>query len=351
MAVIGTGNKALLVTGALLSIARMEEVCQCEGYQHVVPMRPKRSFLSGKWWQGLQAGSAITAEYETTTIKDFGEAPAKHHHLHHLVSSSAGVDLASVDRLLDELYPPSLLAGRNGLSRTDGYWSYVRQGKEPPAALTYGEFDLHALAQLLETALQVADEESSSSTSSSSSSWRDCVFTDIGSGTGRMVLAAAALHPWRLCRGIELLPGIHNTAVAIAKERDANIMMQQQQQQRAMTTKEAAAAALHQPAAPVELCCGSFNNEANIYFGDSDFIFSFSTCMNGPTMDMMGRAIRRQCRPGTMVVTTDYRLPETDGSDDEPSSRRRLERLREIPTSCQLVGGECTAFLHRVVEE
>jgi hypothetical protein len=330
----------------------MEEVCLCEGYQHVVSMRPKRTLLSRNWRQGLQAGSVMTAEYETTAVKDVGAAPTKHHD--RLVSSSAGVDLAGVDRLLDELYPPSLLAGRNALSRTDGYWSYVRQGKEPPAALTYGEFDLHALAQLLETALQVADEETTAmSSSSSSSSWRDCVFTDIGSGTGRMVLAAAALHPWRLCRGIELLPGLHNTAVAIAKKRDANIIMMQQQ--RAMTTTKAAAAARNQQqaAAPVELCCGSFDDEVNIYFGDSDFIFSFSTCMNGPTMDMMGRAIRRQCRPGTMVVTTDYRLPETDGLDDDEHSsrRRRLELLREIPTACQLVGGECTAFLHRVVEE
>jgi hypothetical protein len=131
--------------------------------------------------------------------------------------------------------------------------------------------------------------------------------------------------------------------------------MMQQQQHRAMTTAKAAAAQQHQQAAaPVELCCGSFDDEVNIYFGDSDFIFSFSTCMNGPTMDMMGRAIRRQCRLGTMVVTTDYRLPETDGLDGNESStprRRRLELLREIPTACQLVGGECTAFLHRVVEE
>ena len=40
------------------------------------------------------------------------------------------------------------------------------------------------------------------------------VFCDIGSGTGRLVVAAAALYPgWILYKGIEILEGIHKVAL------------------------------------------------------------------------------------------------------------------------------------------
>lgn len=43
--------------------------------------------------------------------------------------------------------------------------------------------------------------------------WDGKVFVDIGSGTGRLVFAAAALHShWKKCRGIELLPGLNKAA-------------------------------------------------------------------------------------------------------------------------------------------
>lgn len=43
--------------------------------------------------------------------------------------------------------------------------------------------------------------------------WSGKTFVDIGSGMGRLVFAAAALHPsWKLCRGIEVLQGISNAA-------------------------------------------------------------------------------------------------------------------------------------------
>jgi hypothetical protein len=61
-----------------------------------------------------------------------------------------------------------------------------------------------AVAQLLETVLLVPEE------SSWSSSWCGGANADIGSGTARGV-TAAVLHPWRLCRVIELLPGIYTT--------------------------------------------------------------------------------------------------------------------------------------------
>jgi Histone methylation protein DOT1 len=392
----------------------------CEAY-YMIAMFPDRPGISLRRniRQSSHVGSAVVtaSEYETRTnespshpttmlvekevqkvaaFRTAGAAAAQDHHLPHhdrlVATTSAGVDVANVDHLLNELYPPSQLAGRNALSRTDGYWRYMQQGLAPPASLTYGEFDLYGLAQVLEEAIGIVRSDPSKQFSD----WHDCVFTDLGSGTGRLVLGAAALYSWKLCRGIELLPSLHQTAVAMAQERDATILQNTAAaaaaQHRHLDAAAVGALYNHQPAAAavavgtssafyltgsaVELRCGSFadadDRADTVYFGDSDCIFSFSTCMNGQTMDLMGQAIRNQCRPGTVVITTDYRLPETtsagssssddDDDDDEPpwwldddsspsrKRKRRIRLLKEIPTYCQLVGGECTAFLHQVVE-
>jgi hypothetical protein len=103
------------------------------------------------------------------------------------------------------LYPPTDLEKRNATSRSDGYLPFINNGQEPPKQYTYGEFDLYFFAELLDRALDyhtVCD------------SWNEKVFTDVGSGSGRLVFAAAALHPgWRLCRGVEVLESIHDVAV------------------------------------------------------------------------------------------------------------------------------------------
>jgi hypothetical protein len=64
----------------------------------------------------------------------------------------------------------------------------------------YGEFDVEFFAHVVEHAINLYDGEPQ-------------VFCDLGSGTGRLVLTAAALYPWELVRGVEVLPGIHDTAV------------------------------------------------------------------------------------------------------------------------------------------
>lgn len=71
-------------------------------------------------------------------------------------------------------------------------------GQVDAGDLTYGEFSLDFFCRLLDMC-----------------SPRDGdVFCDVGSGTGRLVLAAAAMMPSTLsvCRGIEILPSLHQAA-------------------------------------------------------------------------------------------------------------------------------------------
>lgn len=289
---------------------------------------------------------------------------------------------------LEGLYPTSGLDQRIALSRKDGYWPFIQKGEDPPQEFVYGEFDIGFFAQVLDHAAMYYPNDKSSpgdGTSSvdgsSSSPWKDKVFCDLGSGTGRLVLAAAALHPWKLCRGIELLDGIHQEATGILKRccgsSSTEGLMQQQQQQQSNTTptffstdsaalsgpagndgSSSSSSALSIPLAPIELKCGSFDDPYEFY-GDANLIFVFSSCMNPPILIKLARSIGRQCQPGCLVLTTEYTLPIGEGvsyidplPDDPnyPSGPYSFELLESITGPNLATGGESTVHIHRVTQ-
>jgi hypothetical protein len=282
--------------------------------------------------------------------------------------SSSGVVLGEVHDRLEQYYPTAQWQQRNAVSRTDGYWPYVQQGRDPPAANTYGEFDFYSFAQLLEVAIQelstsVEDEEDEEKAQA-----MNITFTDIGSGAGRLVLAAAALHPfWRRYRGVELLPGLHAMAQTVHAqwiestrttttttrwneddENDDDENDDDEHNQPPLGANTAGA-----DVDRIEWTCGSFT-DPYFYFGDSQIIFCFSTCMDQSTIDSLGQAIGRQCRPGTVVITTDYRLPTTgeilpvEGDLRVPYGTYEFECVKEMDVWCWLLGGPSKAYVHKV---
>ena len=71
------------------------------------------------------------------------------------------------------------------------------------------KFDFLFFAELLDRAHHHYFNEKGES-----NGWDGKVFVDIGSGTGRLVIGASALHPgFSKCKGIEILKGIHNEAL------------------------------------------------------------------------------------------------------------------------------------------
>ena len=195
---------------------------------------------------------------------------------------------------LSFLYPPEGLSDRNAISRTDGYWKLFSVGEEPPQTLTYGEFDFLFFADLLDKVLSMHGGNASEKT-----------FIDIGSGTGRIVIGAAALRPeLKLCRGLEIFPaGIHdNKAVEslnLCKVGDNAFRLPRSEQMDAST----AAFDL----APIALSCGSSFTDAYEYWGDADVVFVFSTCFTPEMMSNLSHSIGRQCKPGTIIITTEYK--------------------------------------------
>ena len=246
------------------------------------------------------------------------------------VVSRSHVSYSSVLEGVHRLFPPEKLEERTALSRTDGYWPYLRQGKEPPQGLVYGEYDFYFFAELLDrahTMLGTLDGK---------------VFVDIGSGTGRLVLAAAALHPQlRASRGVELLEGIHDQAVEFmegCRTHDGMFVLEGDEPL---------------PMAPLDFVCGSFE-DPNVFFGDADVIFVFSSCLGPSQRDSLAQSIGRQVKPGSLVITTDYMLPLTgdalpmDTHPWAPSGPFEFEFAEKVEGYCWLTGGPSTALIHRV---
>lgn len=330
-----------------------------------------------------------------------------------------------VNEAMEDLYPSKLLDQRIATSRKDGYWPFIREGQDPPSEFVYGEFDLNFFFQVLQTAakeLLVFRSGDATDSAWRSSMFHDWVFTDLGSGTGRLVLAAGGLYPLKLCRGIELLPGLHEQALqklelcsaddgdsslgrkAYYDEKNGNsrsssrnweirdemfaptesglwlagettggtISCQEQKEESAKSDNMEedhgnSASTLgtyslrHRstqsriPLAPIEFHCGSFTDPYQ-YFGDSNILFCFSSCLPPSTRLDLARAIGRQCQKGTIVITTEYALAgkgTIEPSPDDPSlphGRYELELLETITGENESTGGLSTVYIHRLNE-
>jgi hypothetical protein len=288
-------------------------------------------------------------------------------------TSLSGVPYARVISGINALYPPHELSNRNARSRTDGYWKYVARGERPPQEFTYGEFDVDFFGMLLDKSwehylegMSDRDEQHSGLTP-----WRNKTFCDIGSGAGRLVLSAAALHPvFKLCRGLEILDGLHNMSKSIA---DRCLVGNDEERRRLgiiggdsypvlhIPPSESDAISCtsdrrtnHLPLAPIDFTCGSFTNPYE-YLGDIDCSFIFSSCMKPDLVKELSFAIGRQCKPGTIIITTEFQLflkgyIDPLGNDESmPHGHYEIELLEKISGWCWLLGGESTAYIHRVV--
>jgi len=312
------------------------------------------------------------------------------------------------------LYPPYELSNRNARSRTDGYWKYVERGERPPQEFTYGEFDIDFFGVLLDRTWEiylegmddddddgaVKNTKSEDSHSAAAAAWKNKTFIDIGSGAGRLVLTAAALHPeWKVCRGLEILDGLHTMSTSIvdrchladAEERQRLEIMDDKlhhvlrlcafslficvlifcpptthdnlhQHVLRIPLNESDASPTRTtdkshpnyiPLAPIQFTCGSFTNPYE-YLGDIDCAFVFSSCMKPHLVKDLSIAIGRQCKPGTIIITTEFPLflhgsiDPLEEDESMPHGPYEIQLLEKIDGWCWLMGGESTAYIHRV---
>ena len=183
-------------------------------------------------------------------------------------------------------------------------------GDAVDSSLTYGEYDLDHFCALVDRALDGK---------------ADATFVDVGSGVGRLVLAAAEIWPQLTrCAGIERVSELHRIAVE-ATER-------------------------HRDAVPALARCSFFCGDAAEALtpggplGDADVLFAYSSTWpaQGDLLTDFS-AVCGRLRVGTRVVTTDRRLCSVEGA-------WQFELLDTITGPNRETGGESIGFVHEVTQ-
>ncbi len=116
-------------------------------------------------------------------------------------------------------------------------------------------------------------------------------FYDIGSGTGKPVIAAALLHPWASCTGVEILEGLHSTSLellAVWNSPDVQKIL---------------------PPEAVSIQLNFIHADATAFpWHDADVWFANSTCFDDSLMVKLA-TVANQMREGTFGITFTKRIP------------------------------------------
>lgn len=187
---------------------------------------------------------------------------------------------------------------RQAFARQDRSMSEARERFSPnrKVELTYGEFDLPFFFALLRDANPQPGE----------------LFCDVGSGCGRLVLAAAMMYSWRSAAGIELLRDLHDDALdahsrlSALVEAEADIQL-----------------------APCTFRCGEADDELPSLLQEArvettHVIFVYATCWPGagPYLPQLSQTLAHILQHGSRVVTVDKQLVSEPG-------QWRFEQLAE----------------------
>lgn len=143
-------------------------------------------------------------------------------------------------------------------------------GRDSDPALTYGECTPEAVENILILAGARPGE----------------VFYDLGSGTGKMVVYAAFLVPFKKSAGIELLPELHEAAQMVGQRYREEIQPQLSDARR--DTK-------------LEYSLGDIFTAD---YSDADVVVNHCcTCFDDALMQKFSESAEATCRPGTRIVT------------------------------------------------
>lgn len=236
-----------------------------------------------------------------------------------LVLQDAGAAAAvqpHVSAAVNALFPPAAYDVRRNLARDA---ALARSGLATldgiPLAgdsMVYGEFDLNFFAHLIELAAPARGDE----------------FLDIGSGAGRLVLAAALLHPgvWGNCHGIEISSPLHDAAIA------ARVAFEDLQPQ--------------PPIAPCEFTCASVldDGSGSAALGGAGVAFSYAvTWASDETHGQLVRTLASRLPSGARIISIGLPLDARAAAAKEGC---RFELLHSVVGTNEETGGEAVGLIY-----
>jgi len=216
---------------------------------------------------------------------------------------------------VNALYPPAAYNARRNLARDAALATSSKSTADgiPLAgdSMVYGEFNLDFFAQLLELACPVRGE----------------TFVDLGSGAGRLVIAASLLYPdtWRNCHGVELSAPLHDAAIAARVAFDG--------------------LAPCPPIADCEYTLASVLDDAKgaAALAAADVSFSYAvTWASDETHELLVRALARRLPSGARVISVDLAL-SAEAAAAEGASWELLHRVLGLNEE---TGGETVGLIY-----
>lgn len=125
------------------------------------------------------------------------------------------------------------------------------------------------------------------------------VFVDIGAGTGKPCVAAACLHPFERCVGVEILEGLFETSRLVKRAYDK------------IGKPALAEAAPDEAPAELEFYRGDATTFEAFDWSIADVCFANSTCFDDRLIKKVANRARA-CRKGAFFVTLTKKIPTPD---------------------------------------
>ncbi|CAM9133824.1 unnamed protein product [Scytosiphon promiscuus] len=191
-------------------------------------------------------------------------------------TAQARVELESV---FSALYPAEL-PEENGMKASRN--ERLSKGYES-VTLTYGEVSATGFAEILDKI----------GASHGGLPEKDGVFYDLGCGTGKPVFAAAAMHPWSRCIGMEILGDLHGICLKALKRWQGGLK------------NEVTIGGVRGGTAEIEFVCGDFTV---LDWSDGDVVFANSTCFGDDLMKKLAQGATA-LKEGAIVVTMTDPVP------------------------------------------
>ena len=175
-------------------------------------------------------------------------------------------------------------------------------------ALTYGEIRFEPFARALE---RIKTEFGGLGTDGGA-------FYDLGSGTGKAVFAAALIHRFERCVGIEVLESLHGAALELQQRWDESI----EPRLRYVDARESDSDVEAERRSAIELICGDITDPSVCDWSDATLCFANSTCFPMALMRDLASESER-CAIGTWFVTFTKELP-SEQWETRSASRHKM---------------------------
>lgn len=153
---------------------------------------------------------------------------------------------------------------------------------------------------------------------------REGNFYDLGSGSGKAVVAMALIHPFKKLIGIEYLENLYKFAAEVADVYEKSVADRYKSYKQLFTLT-----------APnkIEFYNGDFLKQK---WNDTSIIFANSTCFGAELMTSIAQKANKECKPGTIIITFTKRLNSLSSDWEMRDGFKR-----------NMTWGAATVYVHR----